>query len=230
MFNKTVYSIGVAVLSFCFLYGCNTNKEIGTDKVLLDGTTNQHQSKIEDDCDLNGQGAKTAAPQNITQSTPSPKVTLSDGPLIPPTIFFPKERHNFGKVLAGSKLTHKFEFANMGEDPLEIIHVQTSCGCTTSKLSQKTLQSGQSTELEITYNVGSDSGKKTRIITVISNDPKKPKLPLTLTANIQPNPNLKAASKAQQTAQKPTPTDQARNQAILQMIANLKTNIQKTKP
>ena len=157
LINKTVYSLAVAVLSFCLLYGCTTNQELKTEQTLSAGKV----TRPEYGCNLNNQAAKSTTSNSNPQANPAKNPIPSDGPLAPPTICFPKERHDFGKVMAGTKVSHKFEFANMGDEPLKIIHIQTSCGCATSKLPKKTLQSGQSTELEITYHIGPNLGKKT---------------------------------------------------------------------
>lgn len=38
--------------------------------------------------------------------------------------------HNFGKIMDGKKVSHEFTFLNTSQDSMQIISVQTSCGCT----------------------------------------------------------------------------------------------------
>ncbi len=115
---------------------------------------------------------------------------------LPPELVFVEQSHDFGKVKAGEKVSHKFEFVNTGNAPLEIGRIKTSCGCTVAKLVQKTLASGESSELEVVFSVGNNPGQRTRTITVASNDPAQPTVNLTVTADVIAKPRSKEANLA----------------------------------
>ena len=40
------------------------------------------------------------------------------------------KQHEFGDIVQGQSVSHKFTFTNTGSEPLIILQVQTNCGCT----------------------------------------------------------------------------------------------------
>ena len=91
-----------------------------------------------------------------------------------PIIFFETPNFNFGKIYKGQKVEHIFKFENQGSSDLEISKVKSSCGCTATILTNKTIQPGKTGEIKTTFNSGSLKGKVTKSITVKSNDLKAP--------------------------------------------------------
>lgn len=73
---------------------------------------------------------------------------------------------------------------NEGDSALIFLEVKPSCGCTTSKLSKDTLQPGESTQLEISLNLGSNVGLLQKNINIRTNDPTQSAIRYGLTANI----------------------------------------------
>jgi hypothetical protein len=89
--------------------------------------------------------------------------------------------YEFGEVLEGVFVIHAFVLTNMGDEPLTITRVTTSCGCTTTNLAKTTLARGESVELgAILDTVGYGGRTITKLITVESNDPKDAKPTLQL--------------------------------------------------
>ena len=43
---------------------------------------------------------------------------------------FVEEKHDFGKIPQGKPVTTEFVYTNIGEEPLILANVQTTCGCT----------------------------------------------------------------------------------------------------
>jgi len=111
-----------------------------------------------------------------------------------PEIFLPETSHHFGKVKAGSKVEHAFLVINAGEAPLAIKAVRTSCGCTTAGLKRRTLEPGELSELNVTFDVGNRRGERVKRITITSNDPQHPKTILTISADVLPAPAAKSRS------------------------------------
>jgi len=101
-----------------------------------------------------------------------------------PTIFFENPDFNFGQIYKGQKIEHVFEFENRGKDILDIGKVKTSCGCTAAILTNSTIPPGKTGEIRATFNSGSFRGNVTKSISVISNDPERPKYKLTISGKI----------------------------------------------
>jgi hypothetical protein len=60
--------------------------------------------------------------------------------------------HDFGTVKEEvSSITHAFKFTNTGDKPLQITHVQASCGCTTSGWTKEPVKPGETGEILATY-------------------------------------------------------------------------------
>jgi len=101
-----------------------------------------------------------------------------------PSLDLPKTQYNFGKVTEGKVVDHIFTFKNNGDALLTIKEVKTSCGCTAALLSKKELAPGEEGTLKVELNTANRSGKMSRNITIISNDPKEPQKYLTIYAEI----------------------------------------------
>ncbi len=48
-------------------------------------------------------------------------------------IKFDNPEHDFGTLTEGDTVSHVFSFTNTGTDPLEILAVNVSCGCTVAE-------------------------------------------------------------------------------------------------
>jgi hypothetical protein len=59
---------------------------------------------------------------------------------------------DFGKVKQGEIVQHDFVFKNESPKTLNIKEVNTSCGCTVSKVMKKTLLPGEDTVIEVKFN------------------------------------------------------------------------------
>ena len=98
-----------------------------------------------------------------------------------PRIMSPAPEFNYGSVDADTKIEHDFIVRNVGDAPLELANVKTSCGCTVAALKQKTLQPGEETTITATLSNKGRQGPQTRHLTVESNDRVQPLYRLTLT-------------------------------------------------
>jgi hypothetical protein len=90
--------------------------------------------------------------------------------------------HSFGKIKAGSPLTHIFKIKNEGKASLEIKSVTPACGCTASSY-DRTIAPGQSGGITLAIeHTESYRGEVVKTADVTSNDPDLPKFTLTLRA------------------------------------------------
>ncbi|WP_303675158.1 DUF1573 domain-containing protein [Vampirovibrio chlorellavorus] len=116
----------------------------------------------------------------------------------PPIIKAEQRIEEVGKVETDSKVPAHFLLYNVGGKPLKIVDVQTSCGCTVAKLSKTVVYPGDFTRLDVSLDTSIKLGKVRKQITVKSNDPKRPTLPLFLVGEVLPK---KMASHAPITVQ-----------------------------
>jgi len=105
-----------------------------------------------------------------------PKIELS-------TNYFDFEDINPNKGLR----TETFFIKNIGDAPLKIVSVSTSCGCTEAEVEEEDIGPGKQTELIVTYDPSVHpnlTGPIKRIVYVQSNDPLKEEVELELAGNI----------------------------------------------
>ena len=84
-------------------------------------------------------------------------------------IKFDKEEHDFGTLLQGEVVTYSFHFKNMGNAPLLISSVNSSCGCTVGDYPHTPIEPGKSGAIKVTYNSSGHHGFQSRTLTVMSN-------------------------------------------------------------
>ena len=91
---------------------------------------------------------------------------------------------DFGAVLEGAFVTHKFILSNGGDEPLSIERVWTSCGCTTTALAKTNLAPGESVALEAIVDTAGFGGAISKSIYVESNDPATARLTLRMVGTV----------------------------------------------
>ncbi|MGC8823512.1 MAG: DUF1573 domain-containing protein [Bacteroidales bacterium] len=65
---------------------------------------------------------------------------------------FAESEHDFGTIAEGSVAEFAFVFRNVGNEPLVISNVQTSCGCTVPAWSQEPVKKHEQGVVKIHYN------------------------------------------------------------------------------
>jgi len=76
---------------------------------------------------------------------------------------------DFGTILQGDKVEHRFEVENQGDATLEIHKVKTTCGCTVARDYPREIAAGKSGELLVTFNSSHKRGLQTKGITLFTN-------------------------------------------------------------
>lgn len=108
-----------------------------------------------------------------TTSGEDPEITKSDT-LAPTDIkFIGATEHRFGKIKQGDKVTHQFEFQNVGKRPLKIYRATASCGCTTPDYPKGLIQPGEKAHITVVFNSAGKEGEQRKKATVVVNTPKK---------------------------------------------------------
>jgi len=110
-----------------------------------------------------------------------------------PKIVFDNKKIDFGRAIQGAELTHKFSFENAGDSLLTIGKIRTSCGCTAALASKESLKPGEKGDIKVTFNTRGYSGEVSKYIYVYTDDPKNPRVMLSVTAYIEvpPGPKIK---------------------------------------
>ncbi|SEB54693.1 Protein of unknown function [Tenacibaculum sp. MAR_2009_124] len=81
---------------------------------------------------------------------------------------FESEVIDYGKVALGSEGKRVFEFTNVGDAPLIIKDVRSTCGCTVPKKPEKPVMPGQKGQIEVSYDTKRPGGFS-KAITIMSN-------------------------------------------------------------
>jgi hypothetical protein len=102
-----------------------------------------------------------------------------------PRIRVEPEAFDFGRALPGKTLRKEFTLRNFGDAELVIEGVTTTCGCTAALTADTRVKPGGSTQLRVTLETRSHSGKLERQVLVRSNDPKTPLLPVRVSATVE---------------------------------------------
>jgi len=106
-------------------------------------------------------------------------------PLSKAKIQFTEKQHDFGDIVQGESVSYKFAFQNTGTEPLMILNVQTTCGCTAPEWPKKPIPAGEAGEIVVTFNSSKKIGRVNKIITVFTNG-EKPEEKLKIVSNILP--------------------------------------------
>ncbi|HOP04146.1 MAG TPA: DUF1573 domain-containing protein [Tenuifilaceae bacterium] len=98
-----------------------------------------------------------------------------------PKIVFNELNKDFGTIDEGSPVEYEFVFTNQGESDLIIRKIKASCGCTTVAPKVTVIKPGESSSLSASFRTKGYSGRQSKSITVITNDPKQSTIVLRLT-------------------------------------------------
>ena len=81
---------------------------------------------------------------------------------------FEKETINYGKILKGSDGVRTFVFTNVGDQPLVIKSIKSSCGCTVPEKPEQPIMPGEKGEIKVSYDTKRPGGFS-KVITIFSN-------------------------------------------------------------
>lgn len=104
----------------------------------------------------------------------------------PPHIKVDKSLFDMGTVAEGVEVPHVIPVRNIGGEPLKIINVHTSCGCTMVNMKENVIEPGKTATLEVVMDTSMKQGVVRKAIEISSNDPKTPKITVYLSANVLP--------------------------------------------
>lgn len=93
---------------------------------------------------------------------------------------FNEKTHDFGSIKeANGPVTHTFEFTNTGGEPLVIINVNASCGCTRPEYPKEPIMPGKKGKVKVTFNPAGRPGEFSKEVKIRTNGDKRPILRIT---------------------------------------------------
>ena len=81
---------------------------------------------------------------------------------------FEQETIDYGKIIKGSEGERTFVFTNIGDAPLIIQSIKSSCGCTVPKKPENPIMPGEKGEIKVSYDTKRIGGFSKQI-TILSN-------------------------------------------------------------
>jgi Protein of unknown function (DUF1573) len=96
---------------------------------------------------------------------------LSTGTLAQPKLAIDSMMINLGDIYSGQVKTTTIVLHNIGTQPLKILHVQPTCGCTTVRQPKSELQPHESDEVEVSFNSALYRGPIEKYVNIETNDP-----------------------------------------------------------
>ena len=144
----------------------------------------------------------------IVQTLPMYSTTAIALAISGPSIYFPEDSWDFGKITPDELPTHIFKFENIGNDILIIKEAKVSCeSCIAPLISTKEINPGEEGELKITVNSLDMIGRFTKRTYVESNDPVNPRTVVTVSGFIKEK-NESVSQIQSQTEPQPQPQPQ----------------------
>ena len=101
-----------------------------------------------------------------------------------PTIRADNPSYSASINAAGAIVKHVFDITNTGNQTLEIIGILPSCTCTTVAPTSAKLAPGKSVDIAVSVDTTNFTALTERTVTVESNDPVNPELPLLISVKI----------------------------------------------
>jgi hypothetical protein len=99
-------------------------------------------------------------------------------------ITFKEEKHDFGKITQGEKVSHSFVFTNTGGSDLVISTAQGSCGCTVPSYPKTAIKPNETAQIDVVFDSANKSGLVSKTITLVTNCNPSTKV-LTISATIE---------------------------------------------
>lgn len=124
-----------------------------------------------------------------------------------PILVIESPTHDFGELKSGTPMRHAFKVRNTGNADLVIESVNPSCGCTKGDY-DKVVAPGKEGKIELAVaNTQGYTGETAKTASVVTNDPKNPRLTLTLRARFKLDGSAPPAKTKPSSAFNVEPTD-----------------------
>lgn len=82
---------------------------------------------------------------------------------------FEREEYDFGIIEEGTMVRQVYTFTNIGTEPLILINVKGSCGCTVPQWPRDPIAPGETASLTVEFNSKGKRGKRKQRVTITAN-------------------------------------------------------------
>jgi predicted small secreted protein len=117
----------------------------------------------------NHQEKETGVSTDIINVPATASGTQAAEPGTAPVIVFTEEKHDFGKIMQGEKVSYSFVFKNTGGSDLVISSAQGSCGCTVPHYPEAPIKPGAEGKVDVVFNSEGKSGMVQKTVTLVTN-------------------------------------------------------------
>jgi hypothetical protein len=124
------------------------------------------------------------APPDMAGPVEEPAPAPPDVPLSGPSLRFDSTEHDFGLIWDTEEHPCSFDFINRGDGPLQIRRITSSCSCTLARLDKWQYAPGEAGSIATTFEP-TKTGPQAQTITVLSNDPARPVVKLSVVADVR---------------------------------------------
>ena len=125
---------------------------------------------------LVGMALSTTAGFSLAQEPSAPTTTQTAAQeSAVPRLHLASDEWNFGTKWAGEPCKTEIEIANLGNAPLKITRIRSTCGCTGAVANRDEIPPGESDRLVITYNTKKKKEDVSQTLTLETNDPERPR-------------------------------------------------------
>lgn len=102
-------------------------------------------------------------------------VAVANLSFVGPEIEFDEVKYNYGRVKIGTTISHTFYIVNHGDQPLVLIKVVPSCGCSVASFTKEPIKPGGKGEIVASFNSKhKPAGLNIKTFTVFSNSKNAP--------------------------------------------------------
>lgn len=110
---------------------------------------------------------------------------LCSGTIAQPKLSIDNMTIDLGTMYNGATKTGKITLKNIGTQPLKILRVQPSCGCTTVRQPKSELQPNESDVVEVSFSAALYRGPVEKYVNVETNDPLSQYVAIKLIADVK---------------------------------------------
>ncbi len=86
-----------------------------------------------------------------------------------PVMEFQTNKHDFGLIMQGEKVSHTFKFKNTGGSDLIISSASSTCGCTVPNYSKKPIKPGEEGKVEVVFDSTGKKGSNHKAVKLLTN-------------------------------------------------------------
>jgi hypothetical protein len=105
--------------------------------------------------------------------------------------------YDLGKVIKGRKVEKNITILNSGDEPLNVLSIESGCKCISYKVLPTSIRPGEKAQIELTY-IPRQAGTFSEPVTITTNDKNIPESKLYFKANIEEDTSLNSVVKESQ--------------------------------